>query len=81
MGQFPDSFGATALPAAGRSKKVKRSGSIRIKPSHRGLLHKDLGVPQSQPIPASKLQQALESANPAVRKRANFARNAKKFKH
>lgn len=55
--------------------------SINIKPSHKGLLHKDLKVPQGQPIPAKKLAQARNSEDPAVRKRAIFAENAKHFKH
>ena len=55
--------------------------AIKIKPSHKGLLHKDLGVPEGKPIPASKLASAKNSPNPAVRKRANFAANAKKWKH
>jgi len=61
------------------AKKVM--GSINIKPSHKGLLHKKLGVPQDKPIPAKKLSKALKSSSPALRKEANFARNAKSFKH
>lgn len=56
-------------------------GGIHIKPSHKGLLHKDLGVPQDQPIPAGKLAKAEHSSDPAVRKRVTFAENAKKFHH
>jgi hypothetical protein len=55
--------------------------SIQIKPSHKGLLHKDLGVPEGQPIPEGKLEAAEASPNPKVRKRAVFAENAKKFNH
>lgn len=55
--------------------------AIKIKKSHKGLLHKELGVPAGKKIPASKLQAAKNSSNPAERKRANFAINAKKFKH
>ncbi len=46
-----------------------------IRPSRRGLLHKKLGVPQDQPIPAEKIDAALHSKSPALRKEANFARN------
>lgn len=49
-----------------------------ISPSHKGLLHKDLGIPEGQPIPASAVMQAMHSKNPAERKRANFARMAKR---
>jgi hypothetical protein len=48
---------------------------IMIKPSHRGLLHKELGVPEGQKIPASKIAAAKNSSNPAERKRAVFAQN------
>lgn len=55
--------------------------AINIKPSHKGLLHADLGVPQGKPIPAAKLAKAKKSKSPAVRKRATFAQNAKHFDH
>lgn len=46
-----------------------------IKPSHRGLLHKKLGVPQGQKIPEAKIVAAKESKSPALRKEATFAQN------
>lgn len=52
---------------------------IMIKPSHKGLLHKKLGVPQGKKIPAAKLDKALKSKSPALRKEANFAKNAKEW--
>lgn len=55
--------------------------SIYIKPSHKGLLHKKLGVAQGSPIPAKKLAKAEHSSSPALRKEANFAKNAKSFHH
>lgn len=48
---------------------------IHIKPSHRGLLHKELGVPLGKPIPKAKIEKAAHSKNPAERKRAVFAEN------
>ena len=51
--------------------------SINIKPSHKGLLHKELGVKEGEKIPESKLESAKHSSNPAERKRATFAENAK----
>lgn len=51
--------------------------TIKIKPSHKGLLHKKLGVPQGEKIPAAKLAKAAKSKSPALRKEANFAKNAK----
>jgi hypothetical protein len=55
--------------------------AINIKPSRKGLLHKKLGVPQGEKIPASKLAKAKKSKSPSLRKEANFAVNAKKFDH
>ena len=55
--------------------------AIKIKPSHKGLLHKKLGVPQGKKIPAGKIAAAKKSSSPALRKEATFAQNAKKFKH
>jgi hypothetical protein len=54
-----------------------RMQKIAIKPSHKGLLHKDLGVKQGTPIPESKLEAAKNSSDPAERKRATFAINAR----
>jgi len=46
-----------------------------IKPSHKGLLHKKLGVPQGEKIPAAKLAAAKNSKSAAERKEATFAEN------
>lgn len=51
--------------------------AIAIKPSHKGLLHKKLGVPAGEKIPAKKLAEAKHSKSAALRKEANFAENAK----
>jgi len=45
---------------------------IKIKKSHKGLLHKDLGVPQGTKIPKSKLE-IHKDDSPALKKRKNFA--------
>lgn len=55
--------------------------AIHIKPSHKGLLHKKLGVPQGEKIPAAKIKAAEHSKSPALRKEAHFADNAKHFAH
>lgn len=55
--------------------------AIHIKKSHEGLLHKDLGVKSGEKIPAAKLEKAEHSSNPAVKKRAVFAANAKHWHH
>jgi hypothetical protein len=55
--------------------------AIHIKPSHKGLLHKKLGVPQGKPIPASKVAAAKKSGDPTLVKEATFAQNAKHWNH
>lgn len=59
---------------------MKKHPYIDIKPSHEGRLHKALGVPEGQKIPVSKLDAAAHSKSPALRKEAQFALNARKFK-
>jgi len=54
---------------------------IKIKPSHKGLLHKNLGVKKGKKIPLSKLMAAKHSSSPAERKRATFAVNARGWHH
>lgn len=53
--------------------------AIKIKPSHKGLLHKDLGVAKDKKIPVAKMEKAKSKASPAEKKRIVFAENAKKF--
>jgi hypothetical protein len=48
---------------------------------HPGALHRDLGVPEGQKIPAGKLAAATHSKNPKVKKRALFARFLKGLHH
>jgi hypothetical protein len=47
----------------------------------KGALHKELGVPQGQKIPANKLAKASHSSDPVLRRRANLARTLKSFHH
>ncbi len=46
---------------------------------HPGALHRDLGVPQGDKIPAKKLAAARHSDNPTIRRRANLARTLGKL--
>jgi hypothetical protein len=55
--------------------------SINIKPSHEGRFHHWAKVPQGQEIPMSKIKQGERSPDPAVRKEAHFADNARHFSH
>ena len=63
------------------SKHKGSKMAIHIKESHKGLLHKDLGVAGDKKIPAAKIESATHSKDPAVKKRAVFAENAKKWHH
>lgn len=76
MKQHP---GFNALAHKGEGHGHSGGSGTKIKPSHKGELHADLGVPQGQPIPAEKLAQAKNSPDPDVRKRATFAQNAKSW--
>jgi hypothetical protein len=44
---------------------------------HPGALHKQLGVPEGQKIPAKKLARASHSSNPQLRRRAALAKTLK----
>jgi len=46
----------------------------------KGALHVELGVPQGQPIPASK-EKIKPGDSPLTKKRKQFAINAKKWNH
>lgn len=56
-----------------------KTNPIHIKKSHKGMLHRALGVPAGKPIPRAKLSEAMKSSNPAMRKMANFAIVSKKW--
>lgn len=60
---------------------MAKRNPIHIKPANRGKLHQQLGVPEGDKIPAGKLQSALHSTSETLRKRAQFAANAKKWAH
>lgn len=67
-------------PMSDNDMDEMKSGGIHIKKSHRGLLHKNLGVKKGEKIPASKLK-IKSTDSPAVKKRKQFAINAKKWHH
>lgn len=46
---------------------------------NKGKLHRELGVPEGQKIPAKKLQKAANSKNPTLRKEAALAKTLKGF--
>ena len=54
--------------------------AINIKPSHKGLLHKNLGVKQGKKLTSSQIA-VKPGDSAAVKKRKVFAQNAKKWHH
>ena len=51
-----------------------------IKKSHRGRLHKALGIPEGEPIPAHMLEDKPGDSE-HMKEMKRFARNAKHFSH
>lgn len=49
---------------------------IHIKESHKGRLHAALHVPEGEKIPTEKIDKAVKSESPELRKMANFAKNS-----
>lgn len=47
---------------------------------HPGKLHRELGVPQGEKIPAKKLTKALHSKNITIRREANLAKTLGKLR-
>lgn len=64
-------------PSAKRSGRKFIAGAIK----HPGALHRTLGVPEGEKIPAKKLKKAERSENPTTRKRAVLAETLKGFHH
>lgn len=44
---------------------------------NKGALHRNLGVPEGQKVPAKKLQAATHSEDPTIVKEANLAKTLK----
>lgn len=60
--------------ASGKKVKV-----IHLNPAHKGQLHKDLGVKPGKKLTVAQEEKAKNSSDPAERKRATFALNARKW--
>ena len=48
---------------------------------HKGKLHRELGIPEGQKIPAARLAAAAHSPNPEIRRDAIRARTMKAWHH
>lgn len=55
--------------------------TIHIKPSRKGSLRRIAKAKKGQPIPMATLQRLAHSKNPKTRRKAQFAINARSFKH
>lgn len=53
---------------------------IYIKPSHKGELHAELGIAKTRKIPIATLKSAVAKGGKEA-KQAQFAINARQFKH
>ena len=60
-----------------KKKWIQKTGVQKNK----GGLHRALGVPQGQTIPASKLMEALHSRSPHLRRMASFAKAMKSIRN
>ena len=73
------------MPTIGSVAGRIGGSGIHIKPSRRGLLHKKLGIPAKEKIPAATLAKAgaraKRTGDTALAKEVGFARATKKFKH
>ena len=63
-----------ALASGGRTKDFHPGGE-------KGKLHREMGIPEGQKIPADKLRKATHSKDPEIRRDAIRAETMKKWKH
>lgn len=61
------------------SSRAKKNWIREAVGSNKGALHRRLGVPQGEKIPAGKLAKAARSDDPTTRKEANLAKTLKGF--
>ena len=70
---------AKAILSGAKPKKARKvqvvdlgkKGSFNV---HKGKLHRALGIPEGQPIPQARLEEALNSKDPEIRRMARSAR-------
>ena len=60
---------------AGKKKWIKKAVGSK------GALHRALGVPEGEKIPAEKMEKAEHSENPTIKKEADLANTLKGFSH
>lgn len=72
--------GFRSVHAATKVKTVNlgSKGSFKV---HKGKLHRALGIPEGQKIPAKRLLAAMHSNKPGVRRMARSAKGLKAMHH
>lgn len=60
---------------------ARKKGSIKINPANAGKLRKTAKAKKGKKIPVAALTKLAKSKNKKTRARAQFALNARKFKH
>lgn len=60
-------------------EKEDKGHWIKNAVKHKGALHRKLGVPEGEKIPAKKMAKAEHSKNPTERKEANLAKTLGKM--
>ena len=80
MGSDGANAGGTAGAGYRHGGMAKGGNWIKNAIKHPGALHRQLGVPMGEKIPAKKLEKATHSSNPTLAKRARLAETLKGFK-
>ncbi len=63
-------------------EKVAEEKFQPVHPSRKGLLHRELGIPEDEGISEEKLRSVIANTdNAKLRQRAQFALNARSWKH
>ncbi len=60
---------------------MSRKAFVPVKPSHKGRLHKALGIPEGEKIPVRLIQRAMHSTNPHMRAMAQEAHTMRGWNH
>ncbi len=70
----------TVIIVKKENKNMSSKTWIKWAIKHPWALHRELGVPEGEKIPQSKLNAAASSTNPTLRRRAILAKTLSKFK-
>ena len=77
----PRGGGMIAAHLAAHHAALRKKVGVHINPANRGKLHEALHVAKGKKIPLAKEEAAAHSDNETLRKRAQFAINARKWHH